>query len=182
MPSPYGKPNARRVNGWTRDGRRELQAPARKAPAVPVKTWPAPIKRWWRQVWCHPVSAEWDPVADFAAVKRLGDMYAREATSDEPLSAAMLAQTTRLESELLLLPAARKRQYVRLPDPADEHTTTGPTVDYRAMLAEDEEKRRRDDRRRRILRPLDHAEGVDPFDGLRLTADGSVIDVNESEN
>lgn len=150
MPSPYKKTVTHRRGGYT--AARELQRPARtKAPPVPVTNWPAPVKRWWRAVWVHPVSEEWDVVADLPAVARLGSMYA-EARSGKPLTAALMAQMVRLETELLLTPAARKRADVRLPDEESEPTGPGAsTVDYRAMLADDDPEARRAARRARIL-------------------------------
>ena len=174
MPSPYRKPRAQRRGGY--DQSRELEPPARKAPSVPVSTWPAEVKRWWRGIWTTGVAGEWDRVADLPSVRRLGDLYALQA-SGEPLTAAVLAQIVKLEQELLLTPAARKRAYVRLPDPADELTTTRPAVDYRAMLADDEDQRRAARRARLTETGVDRP---DPFDGLRLTADGTVVDLNEN--
>ncbi len=113
MPSPYRKPRALRRNGY--DSSRELERPDRKAPPVPVPTWPAAVKRWWRGIWMNPVASEWDPVADLPAVQRLGTLYAACSGAVAP-SAATLAQIVKLEQELLLTPAARKRAYVRLPD------------------------------------------------------------------
>jgi hypothetical protein len=115
--SPYRKPNAHRRGG--RDIRHELARPDRtKAPAAPKGIeWPAPIRRWWRTIWLHPVAVEWDEVADFQAVARLAGLYADQAEG-LPMTAAMLAQVARLESELGLTPAARRRQYTRLPDRA----------------------------------------------------------------
>ena len=115
MPSPYRKPNAHGHRRRGLDDRRELDTPKRKAPPLPRgNTWPPHIRKWWREVWVHPVSEDWDSVADFAVVARLATMYASIAAGSD-LTAAMLAQVVRLETELLLTPAARKRAYVRLP-------------------------------------------------------------------
>lgn len=134
MPSPYRKPQAIRRNG--RDDRRELRAPERDAPKVPVPSWPAAVKRWWKEVWAHPVASEWDPVTDAQLVRRLGDMYAAQAAG--PLTAAMLAQLVRIETELLLTPAARKRAYVRIPSEPErqadaEAAAAREVAEYRRM-------------------------------------------------
>ena len=149
MPSPYRKPRAQRRGGY--DTSRELERPQRKAPPIPVTSWPAPVKRWWRGVWANPVAGEWDPVADLPAVRRLGDLYALQA-GPEPLSAATLAQIIKLEQELLLTPAARKRAYVRLPDEEPEHKTITVTD------ATDPVAARRAARRARLI-------SDDPVDG-----------------
>jgi hypothetical protein len=88
--------------------------PALPIPKLPAGCgWPARQRAWWKSVWSSPLAAEWDPVLDFEAVFRLGSLYI--ATEKRPASAAVLAQMARLESELGLSPAARKRMYVRLP-------------------------------------------------------------------
>ena len=184
MPSPYRKPYAQRRGGY--DTSRELERPQRKAPPIPVPTWPPAVKRWWRGVWTNPVAGEWDRVADLPAVRRLGDLYALQA-GDDPLSAATLAQIIKLEQELLLTPAARKRAYVRLPDEEPSHTTTSAEdvrarraarrarltadltydADYYKKLLSEDGKGNGARERRGPLPPL--SDYGDEFDHLRLT-------------
>jgi hypothetical protein len=112
VPSPYRDPEALRRRGGA--GFAELTAPTRKAPPCPVAEWPAEVKTWWDAVWRHPVSGAWSVVADAQAVRRLGDLYAAVERA-EVMTPAALAQIVKLETELLLTPAARHRQHVRLP-------------------------------------------------------------------
>lgn len=110
MPSQLPKPSALRRRG--RDPRRTAHIPTRKAPRVPVDSWPDHVKAWWRAVWRHPVSSEWDPIADGATARRLGDLY---ALLDSAPTASMHAQAARCEAALLLTPEARQRAYLVLP-------------------------------------------------------------------
>lgn len=128
-PSSYRKPHAHRRGGA--DARRELAKPARtKAPTIPKGvTWPASTRRWWAAIWKHEAAAEWDEVADYQAVVRLAGLYADQAEG-RPMTAAILAQAIRLENELGLTPAARRRQFTRLPDRAEakEKTATAARI------------------------------------------------------
>lgn len=63
-------------------------------------------------MWQSELAAEWHPVLDYEAVHRLGNLYAN--LEDEAPNAALLAQIARLEGELGLSPAARKKLYVRV--------------------------------------------------------------------
>ena len=92
-----------------------MTTPERAAPPVPVDTWPQPVRRWWSEVWRHPVSGAWSVVADAPAVRRLGDLYAALEIAEDVPKAALLSQVIKLETELLLTPAARHRQHFRLP-------------------------------------------------------------------
>jgi len=111
MPSPYEDPDA---------GRRDRGRPSvtmrtakTKAPALPdACAWPADLREWWSTVWCSTLTADWDERLDFRPVYRLGELYLSTDGADD-VSAAVLAQVTRLESELGLTPAARKRQHVK---------------------------------------------------------------------
>lgn len=116
MPSPIRKPTGTRRGAY--GGPRELSAPKVPVPPVPDHGWPDEVVAWWSAVWSSPVASEWDPVVDLVVVTRLGDLYA--ATFGAAPNAALVAQVTRLESELLLTPSARKRAYVALPRPDAE--------------------------------------------------------------
>lgn len=116
----YRKANAHRRGG--RDDRSVLVPPTMRAPSIPKDVdWPDSVQAWWRGIWRTPAAGEWDRSVDLQTVKRLGDIY---AALDRDATAALHAQAARLESELLLSPAARKRANFRLP--AEE--IAGPTV------------------------------------------------------
>jgi hypothetical protein len=106
-----------------------MEAPNREAPPLPPGSdhWPDHVKDWWTVIWQHPVAEEWDTTADAATVARLGSLY---AANTKP-NAAMLAQIAKLEGELLLTPASRKRAYVRLPDEESDRQSPASQIPER---------------------------------------------------
>lgn len=126
MGSPIPKPERQRRR---RNGRRETspKAQGRRAPRLPTGCgWPKPWRDWWRSVWSHPLAEMWSEALDYPAVFRLGCLYQSLEELDEP-SAALLAQVARLEAELGLTPAARRRMYLSLGRKDDDRPASGPT-------------------------------------------------------
>jgi hypothetical protein len=107
---PYRDPDALRR---ARDAPLRLGAPRETAPPLPAGTdWPAWLTAWWSGAWCSPLTADWSEALDLPAVARLGALYLRLADDPEP-NAALLAQVVKLETELGLSPASRRRQHIK---------------------------------------------------------------------
>jgi hypothetical protein len=108
------------------------------APAPPAgSSWPPHLLTWWTAAWTSPLTAAWDEALDLLPVARLVEMYVRLDAEDAP-NAALLAQVVKLETELGLTPAARKRQHVEARPVSTPRSTGRPSArDRLKVTAED---------------------------------------------
>ena len=129
---PYRDPGAARR---ARDRHAPRVAARHTPPPLPAGTvWPSWLAKWWSDVWTSPLTVDWDATLDTPAVARLAGLYLRLSEDAEP-TAAVLAQPARLESELGLTPASRKRQHVQA-RPETPFTSTGQPARRRLKVTD----------------------------------------------